>query len=203
MPQKQDRKALLVLDFINEIVHPDGQYASHGYADQARRRGVLENTAVALERARAAGIPVIFVVVGFSSSYAEWPAGSPVFKEARDGGRIVLGSWSTQVHDALAPLPHEAIVAKHRISPFYQTKLELLLRQYNVDTLLLAGVSTEFVILSTALEAHDRDYQVVVLEDATTSSQDDYHDAAIKLAARVATISTVAQALPARDRVPA
>lgn len=196
MPNHQ-KKALLVLDLINEIIHPDGQYASHGYLEQAERRHVLENTAVAIRRARAAGIPVIYVVVGFSPSYVEWPAHSPVFAEAKRDRRIILGEWSTRIHDSIAPLVGEPVVSKHRISPFYQTNLELLLRQYGVDTLLLTGVSTEFVVLTTALEAHDRDFQVVVLEDATTSSTDELHDAAVKLLARVARVTSVADELAA------
>lgn len=197
MKQGSPRPALLVLDLINEIVHPEGRYASHGYADQAERRGVLRNARTAIDRARAAGIPVIFVIVGFSANYIEWPPGSPVFSEARADGRIQLGTWATQVHELLAPLPGEPVIAKHRISPFYQTSLELLLRRLGVDTLMLTGVSTEFVVLSTALEGHDRDFDVVVLEDATTSSRDDLHAQALGLLARVARVSSVDAELPA------
>lgn len=202
MTQASPRPALLVLDLINDIVHPDGRYASHGYADQAARRGVLHHARTAIDRARAAGIPVIFVVVGFSSSYVEWPPGSPVFREARDDRRIELGTWATQVHEQLAPLAGEPVIAKHRISPFYQTSLELVLRRQGIDTLLLTGVSTEFVVLSTALEAHDRDFDVVVLEDATTSSRDDLHAQALGMLARVARVSSVDAELPATARQP-
>jgi nicotinamidase-related amidase len=203
MKQGSPRPALLVLDLINEIVHPEGRYASHGYAEQAERRGVLRNARTAIDRARAAGIPVIFVIVGFSPNYIEWPPGSPVFSEARDDGRIQLGTWGTQVHHQLTPLAGEPVIAKHRISPFYQTSLELLLRRLGVDTLMLTGVSTEFVVLSTALEAHDRDFDVVVLEDATTSSRDDLHAQALGLVARVARVSTVDAELPAGTPQPA
>ncbi len=81
----------------------------------------------------------------------------------------MLGSWGTQVHDDLRPEPGESIVVKHRVSPFYGTNLDLLLRKRSVDTLLLAGVSTDLVVLSAAREAHDRDYRVEVLEDATAA----------------------------------
>jgi nicotinamidase-related amidase len=191
------RAALLVMDLINEIVHPDGKYAGEGYLEQVTRRGVLEHAAEAISRARAAGIPVVYVVVGFSPDYREWPPTSPVFASARDDQRIVLGTWATQVHDSLRPLDGEPVIVKHRLSPFHGTNLDEVLRGYGVDTLLLTGVTTELVVLSTAREAHDRDYYVEVLEDATATADDDLHAAALKVIARSATISTVDASLPA------
>lgn len=192
-----ERPALLVLDLINEIVHPDGKYAADGYGAQARERGVLERTAEAIRRARAARIPVIYVVVGFSPGHPEWPAGSPIFEKAKDDDRLVLGTWATRVHDALAPRPQEPVVVKHRISPFHGTNLEVLLRTAGIDTLLLTGVSTELVVLTTAQAAHDRDYRVRVLEDATLAGDAEIHEAALKILSRISTVTTVAEALPA------
>ncbi|NBE50615.1 cysteine hydrolase family protein [Streptomyces boluensis] len=194
------RPALLVLDLINEIVHPDGKYAADGYYAEARDRGVIEHTAEAIARARAAGIPVIYVVVGFSDNYAQWPASSPVFEKAKADERLLLGTWATQVHEALAPAPGEPVVAKHRISPFHGTNLEVLLRTQEIDTLLLTGVSTELVVLTTAQAAHDRDYRVRVLEDATLAGDAEIHEAALKVLSRIATVTTVADALPPATR---
>ncbi|WP_371493600.1 cysteine hydrolase [Kitasatospora sp. NBC_00374] len=191
------RPALLVMDLINEIVHPDGKYAAEGYLEQITRRGVLERTAVAIGRARAAGIPVIYVVVGFSAGFADWPEGSPVFDSARADERLVLGTWATRVHEAIRPADGEAVVAKRRVSPFHGTHLEVLLRGLRVDTLLLAGVTTDLVVLSAAREGHDRDYRVEVLEDATATSDQELHEAALKVLARTATITSVDRALPA------
>ncbi|MFD6619829.1 cysteine hydrolase family protein [Streptomyces albidoflavus] len=190
-------RALLVLDLINEIVHPDGKYAAEGYHRQAVERRVIEHAADAIARARAAGIPVIYVVVGFTEGYPEWPPGSPVFTKAKPDERLLLGSWATQVHDALAPLPGEPVIAKHRISPFYGTDLEVLLRTQGIDTLLLTGVSTELVVLTTAQAAHDRDYRVEVLQDATLAGDAEVHEAALKVLSHISTVTTVADALPA------
>ncbi|WP_262705613.1 MULTISPECIES: cysteine hydrolase [Streptomyces] len=183
------------MDFINEIVHPEGKYAADGYVEQVARRGVLDRAVEALALARAKGVPVVHVVVGFSPHYAEWPVRSPVFREAKDGGRLVLGTWATRVHDALAPAPGEPVVAKHRVSPFLGTDLEQLLRGLGCDTLLLAGVTTDLVVLSAAREAHDRDYEVEVLADATAARDDARHAAALTVLAATATVTTVAEAL--------
>ncbi|MEU7132314.1 isochorismatase family cysteine hydrolase [Streptomyces sp. NPDC046261] len=189
------RPALLVMDLINEIVHPDGKYAQDGYLEQVTRRGVLERAAEAIALARAKDIPVIYVVVGFSPDFAEWPEESPVFREAREERRIVLGTWATQVHDSLAPADGEPVVAKHRLSPFHGTELDRLLLERDVNTLLLTGVTTDLVVLSTARDGHDRDYYVEVLEDATATADDELHEAALKVLARTADITTVRQAL--------
>lgn len=191
------RPALLVLDLINELVHPDGKYADDGYCEQVARRGVLERAATAIERARLAGIPVVYVVVGFSPGYPDWPASSDLFASARDGDRVVLGTWGTQVHDALKPAAGEPVVEKRRISPFYGTHLDVLLRNLDVNTLLLTGVTTDLVILSTARDGHDRDYRIEVLEDATATDSQQAHDAALTVIARTALISSVDRALPA------
>lgn len=191
------KQALLVLDFINDVVHPEGRYAVDGYYDQVQRRGVLERAATAVQRARDAGVPVVFVIVGFSSSYIECPDDSPVFAVARHERRIQLGSWGTEIHARLAPAPHEPVVAKNRINPFFATNLDLILRRLQVDSLVLSGVSTEFVVLSTAMAAHDRDYRVTVLEDACASSTDQLHEAALRIAARTATVARVDDVFPA------
>jgi nicotinamidase-related amidase len=193
----KNKSVLLVLDLINDIVHPDGQYAAEGYLEQVRSRRVLENAASAIAQARTAGIQVIYVVVGFSENYAEWAEHSPVLAVAKQEKRLMLGTWATQVHADLQPARGECVVVKHRISPFYQTNLDLLLKRAGAQTLLLSGVSSEFVVLATAMAAHDRDYNVVVLEDAIASSGPERHAAALLLLGRIAQVSTVAEALPA------
>ena len=186
--------ALIVMDMINEIVHPEGVYAAHGYAEQAARRQVLARTATALAQARTQGVPVIHVVVGFSPDYSEAPRQSPVFATALSEGALVLGAWGTCIHDAVKPGPGEPILTKRRVSPFFGTDLDLVLRTRGVDTLLLAGVSTDLVVLAAARDGHDRDYRVEVLSDATVSASDELHDAALTVIARTARVLTVNEA---------
>ncbi|MBN8744585.1 MAG: cysteine hydrolase [Thiomonas arsenitoxydans] len=185
------QSALLVLDLINEVVHPDGWYGRDGYAEQVRSRQVLHHAAQALGRARAHGLPVIHVVVGFSESYAECPTGSSVLSVARQDRRLQLGTWATQPPPELAPRSTEPVVVKQRVSPFYQTNLELLLRAQRIEKLILIGVSTEFVVLATAMDAHDRDYHVSVIEEATAALDPVRHDAAVKVLRSTADVTTL------------
>ncbi|MGQ0840049.1 cysteine hydrolase family protein [Actinokineospora sp.] len=193
------RPALLILDMINDLVHPEGKKATDGYYEQVSSRNVLARTAIALDRARDRDIPVIYIVVGFSPGYADWPHDSPLFRAPSDADKPTLGTWGTRVHDALAPAPGESIVVKRRVSPFHGTHLDLLLRKHDVDSVLLAGVATDLVVLSAARDAHDRDYGVTVLEDATATTGLALHNAALRLIERTAAVMTVEEALPLRQ----
>ncbi|WP_410674171.1 cysteine hydrolase family protein [Amycolatopsis sp. cmx-4-68] len=187
-------RALLMLDFINEITHPDGLYPEV-CLDQVLERGVLDKAARAVAAARRAGVLVVHVVVGFSPGYADWPRSSPLFTEVPRRGALVLGTWGTRPHDLVKPAPEEPVVAKGRVDPFLGTNLDLLLREHQVDTVLLTGVTTDLVVLSTARQAHDLGYRVEVLADATASGDAWTHEAAMRLIARTATVTTVDEAL--------
>ncbi|KPW41340.1 Uncharacterized protein ALO59_03277 [Pseudomonas amygdali pv. mellea] len=184
------KKALLVMDFINEIVHPEGVYGREGYYQQIQEGGVLKKAAAALSHARDHHLQIVFVVVGFNAHYEGFPLRSRVFAPAKEHDVLKLKTWSTQVHDELCPREDEIIVAKSRVSPFYQTNLELLLRTQGIEELILTGVSTEHVILATTLDGHDRDFNVTVLEDACAAVTRERHVAAIERISRTATISS-------------
>lgn len=182
--------ALLLLDFVNDIVHPEGKLGAVGYAAQVQARDVLQRANQAALSARSRDVPVVFVRVGFSADYRECPEASPLFAPARQYGALRLGDWATEIHSALPVLESDFLITKHRVSAFYATPLEALLRRLKTQTLLLGGVATNLVVQSTALAAHDRDYRVVILEDmcAAVSSQD--HESAIATLANVGVIAS-------------
>lgn len=177
----------LVMDMMNDLVAEDG-FSKATYAVQVKQRGVLENTATAIASARAAGAQVGFVRVGFSADYRECPPASPIFSGARTNGIFQLGTWGTEVHPALAPQSQDFDVVKHRVSPFYATSLEAILRANGTQRIVMCGVSTNGVVHSGAREAHDRDYEVVILEDCCAGVTADEHMHAIACLARYASI---------------
>jgi nicotinamidase-related amidase len=106
-------------------------------------------------------------------------------------------SPATAVHDHLAPEPGDIIVRKTRVGAFSTTDLDTQLRDRNITTLILAGITTSGVVLSTLRDAHDRDYRVVVLADASADFDSDVHDFLIeKIFPREAQVITIAE-LPA------
>jgi len=186
------KSLFLVMDMMNDLVAEDG-FNAKTYGVQVKERGVLENTARAIANARAAGVKIGYVRVGFSSDYRECPPASPIFSGARANGIFKLGTPGTEVHPALAPQEGDFDVVKHRVSPFYGTALEPILRAQGIERVILCGVSTNGVVHSGAREAHDRDYEVVILEDCCAGVTADEHMHAVACLGRYATITTTDQ----------
>lgn len=182
------KSILLVMDMMNDLVDPEG-FNAKTYGVQVRERGVLENTRRAIAAARAAGVPVGFVRVGFSADYRECPPASPIFSGARANGIFKLGTWGTQVHPSLGMRDGDFDIVKHRVSPFYGTSLEPILRAHGIERLVLCGVSTNGVVHSGARDAHDRDYECIILEDCCAGVTPDEHHHAIACLGRYATIT--------------
>ncbi len=191
-PVSPERTLLLVVDLINDLVHEEGPNGSTALGQQIRERRVIENAAMALQHARSTGMRVGYVRVGFSPDYRECPPTSPIFGPAMKNGLFKLGTWGTEVHEAVAPIEHEFDIVKHRISPFHGTTLGLIIRQCRVEKLLVIGVSTNAAIQSTIREAHDRDLETVLLEDCCSSHSAEDHDLALTSMSRLTTVSTAA-----------
>jgi len=157
------------------------------------REGILDRTAALIGKARAAGLHIGFVRLGFSPDYVQCPPASPVFSAARERGLFKLGSWGTEVHPALAPRADDIDIVKHRVSPFYGTALEPTLRALGTQRLYLTGVSTNGVVHTGAREAHDRDYAAVVVEDCCAGLSEEEHRNALFCMKRFAQIQTAAE----------
>ncbi len=184
------KTALIVLDLINDIVHPEGKLAGGGTAAQAGARDLLARANAVIAYARESQWPVIFVKVGFSGNYAEHPGDSPFFGRARAAGALALGTWGTEFAEGLDVLPTDSVVVKHRISAFYGTSLEAILRANHIEVVVLIGVSTTWAVEATARDAHDRDYQVIVVEDACAARTDEDHRNALKNIGAIARVMT-------------
>lgn len=185
------RTALLVLDLINDIVDAQGKLAGGGTAAHARSQHLLANVNAVIAHARASQWPVIFVKVGFSAGYAEQPKASPFFGKAHTFGALALAGWGTDFVEGLDVQPSDTVVVKHRISAFYGTPLEAILRANRIERLVLTGVSTTWAVESTARDAHDRDYQVTVVQDACAARSDEDHGHALKNLAAIASVTAV------------
>jgi nicotinamidase-related amidase len=170
----------LVLDMMNDLVHADGANGQAPYGVQARERDIVAHTRHAIDKARAAGVRVGFVRVGFSSDYRECPPNSPIFSGARRNGLFQLGSWGTQTHPELGQRAEDIDIVKHRVSPFYATSLEAVLRAQGVQRIYCSGISSNAVVQATVREGHDRDYEIVVLEDACCALSAEEHEGAIR-----------------------
>jgi len=157
-----------------------------------KERGILDKTAKAIAKARAAGLAIGFVRVGFSASYAECPAGSPVFAPAKANGIFKLGTAGTEIHKQLGKQDGDWLVTKHRVSPFYATSLEAILRAQGIKRIYCSGISTNAVVQATVRDGHDRDYEIVVLEDCCCALSAEEHESAMGNLKRFCRITTSA-----------
>ncbi len=180
------RTALVLIDLINDLIHPGG--AMPTCAAEVERRGVLAAVNQALEGVRARGWPTVLVKVGFRAGYPELPAHAPLLGRARELGALRLGQWGTEFHAELAVEPGDPVLVKHRLSPFHGTALTTLLRAGGIERLLLGGVSTAWALQAAAREAHDRDFHVVLVEDACAAASLQEHDQSIGQLSRLAAV---------------
>ena len=183
---------LLAMDFENDIVHENGALKDVGFAAMVEQNNVLAKTAQLLDAARRSGVKVIYVSVKFRPGYPERPPNDSQFAPLIQANALVEGTWGAEIHEAVAPQDGEIVVTKRAVSAFYGSDLAALLSTAGVDTLLLCGVATNFVVEGTAREATDRGYNVVIVGDCCTSVSQELHDAALNTALPfLATISNL------------
>ncbi len=182
----------LILDMQNDLVHADGPNGKSPLGEQVRARRVVENTAAALQKARQAGIAVGFVRVGFSAGYPACPKNSPVFSGAPKAGLFQLGHWGTEIHEALVQQTGDVQVIKHRVSPFYSTTLMAQLSAAGIERIYCSGVSTQAVVQATVRDGHDRDFEMILLEDCCCAHSEQEHANSVGSLARFCKTATSA-----------
>lgn len=174
------RTALVVIDMQNDFLHPDGWYARSG-VDIGHMQASIKPTKAIVAEARARGVPVIWTRHGFRD---ERDAG--VFIRLRpflaEGG-LRQGSWGYEILDGLGAAPDDWYVAKNRLSAFYNTNLELVLRSLDVETLLVTGVLTNQCIAASSKDANFRDFKPIVVRECTGTTLPHLHEPALEMIA--------------------
>lgn len=158
------KTALLVMDIQNGIVSRFGE-----------NEEVLLPFQKAVEAARRNNISVIFVRVGFSEGYPEVSPQNKSFSAISKFGGMTVSDASTQIHESVQPEPNEPVVTKYRVSAFAGSTLEIILRSRQIDKLILSGIATSGVVLSTLREAADKDFALTVLSDACLDADPEVH----------------------------
>jgi nicotinamidase-related amidase len=192
-PIDKKTAALLVMDFQNDVVPRLGEHAAP----------LIERTAGVVAAARSAGIPIVYVVVGFRPGYPEVSAKSPLFSLVAGTGRFLLGTPGAEVVDALRPHDGDVVIVKHRVGAFQGTDLEMVLRARGIDTLLHMGIATSGVVLSTMRHAGDCDYRQVLVEDCCADPDEEVHRVLTKkVLSRHAEVVTAAAMIEELKRSP-
>jgi nicotinamidase-related amidase len=156
---------------------------------------LLDHLGTTIRAARSAGLRIIYVTVRFREGYPEISSFNRMFAAIRQAGAAMVESNpSTDIHPAVAPQPGDIVVTKRRVGAFTGSDLEVVLRAQNIDHLVLTGIATSGVVLSTLRAAADMDYRLTVLSDCCADGDDEVHRVLLtKVFPRQADVLTAAE----------
>lgn len=157
------KTALLTLDFQKGIF---------GFAPGAE--AIVPNASKAVEFARKSQFQIIHVGLGFFAGHPEIPDTESRFKLVKENNLFVFGTPSAEFHGAVAR-PGDLIVYKQRVGAFSENQLHLILRSRGIENLVLFGISTSGITLSTVRRATDLDFRCIVLKDACFDADGEVH----------------------------
>ncbi len=189
--------ALIVVDMVNDYMHPKGVYGRNGIINPNVGK-IVPPVINLVNRCKELRIPVI---------YARHIIRSGPDGEALDGGLIVEtrpflcreglrpSTWGAAVIEDL-PKP-DFDIEKTRLSAFYQTNLEVLLRGLGTKTLLLTGIQTNYCVEGTARDAWYRDIRFVMVSNCMTCFDKRLHEATLQTLANIGSVATSEEVLAA------
>lgn len=180
------RTAIVVVDMQNDFCAPGG-WVDYLGADLSPERAPIKPLQTLLPVLREADVPVIWVNWGNRPDRKNLPP-TTLYVFNPDGNGIGIGgalpgngfhllekdSWSAAVVDELAPLPEDIQVDKYRISGFWDTPLDSILRNLDVKTLLFGGVNTDQCVLHSLTDAHFLGYNCILVEDCCGTTSPDF-----------------------------
>lgn len=171
------RTALVLIDLQNDFLHPEGWYAKSG-VDIGHMRRVIDPTQELVRAAREAAVPIVWTRQGFREETAGPFLTLRPF--LRDGG-LRPDTWGYEVYEEFAVEDDDFRCHKSRLSAFYCSDLELILRGVGAETVLCTGVLTNQCVAATSKDACFRDFKPIVVEECTGTTFPHLHDPALEM----------------------
>ncbi len=172
------RTVLVLIDLQRDFLHADGWYAKGGI-DVSHMQRVIEPTQRLVAAARRARLPVVWTRHGYKDGSDAGPF-LQLRPFLRDGG-LRQGTWGYAIHDEFDVRPEDWTVEKARLSAFFNTNLELVLRGLQAETVLLAGVLTNQCVAATSKDAMFRDFKPIVVAECTGTTLPHLHEPALEM----------------------
>ncbi len=193
---------MIIQDLQNDVISEGGAFAGDGGYDHAQSQNVVENVARLAAAMRSAGVPVIHVhyVVDPGAPGTKLNAG--LYRAVKESNALVRGTWGAAAAPGVEPQEGDLVVEKMRTSAFYNTRLMTLLQGFGTEAVIVTGAWTHMSIEHTARYGADAGYRMIVISDACSSINDEWHNAGLNYAltavGEVASLEQVIEALGAR-----
>ncbi len=190
--------ALIIQDLQNDVIIEGGAFADSGAPAHATSQNVVENVKALADACRAKGVPVIHVLYIVEKGAPGLRQNAPLFQGVRGSDALVRGTWVAAPVDGLEPRDGDHVVEKMRMNGFFDTRLDILLRGLEAQTIVVTGAWTTWCH-EHRRQGPDAGYEVVVASDGTSTVNDYWQKAALEYAmtnvAKVATCGEIAEAL--------
>lgn len=184
--------ALIVVHCQGDIVGPDGAFSDFFY-NQVVERDVIAKIGGLADAFRSAGAPVVYTRVAWAPDFSNLHVNSPILGIVSQSGCLKDGSPLAEIVDPLTPHEEDTVITHQRVGGFEGSDLEATLRSKGVETVVFAGVATNFSVEGTARNASDLGFRTVIAADACSAADQATHDASINSLGLLAEITTIAE----------
>lgn len=183
------RAALLPLD-----LQQDNIAGTPGIAEKK----ILANIARLLEAGRGKRMPIIHITASVRADYLDMPRSNELWRALRASKKLILGTPGAEIHPLVAPRSDELVINKTCVDPFLSTNLGQALINFDVNTLIVCGLWTNYVVEATTRHAADIGYHVIVVSDCCASNDDENHRFAMtRILPTLATVAGLDEVLAA------
>jgi nicotinamidase-related amidase len=184
------KSALIIVDMQNDFLHPEGAMGKRAIArespettiDLAFLRSTIPRVKKLANAFRKADRPVIYIAHILKSDYSD--AAFPYWLFSKKGQLLLEDSWGAQIVDELKPRDREHLLIKKGYNAFSNTPLDTILRNLNVSTCVVTGVTTSVCVSSTVRGGVEYNYRMIMIKDATAEVNRELHEAEVKILAR-------------------
>lgn len=196
------KPALLISECQNGLINPEHATTMHELAQQAEERGLVGRIAALAGAFRAAGLPVAHATIEPAADYEGFDVSSPLAAVTVKRGEFRAGTPLPDIHPGLALQPGDLLFPRRTaMTAFFRSGLGQALRDRQVDTVVLVGISVNIAIPGTTIEAVNRGLSVLIPEDATAATSTEVHQNAFRhVLPALATITTSQEVIDAIGR---
>ncbi|MEU5948977.1 cysteine hydrolase [Micromonospora sp. NPDC047465] len=193
------RTAVVGVHWQHEVVSPDGLFGPF-FAEQVARHRVASYAAEVARAVRASGGLVVYTRVAHRPGYPDLIPNTPSFAMIPERQAFLEGAPKSRIIDEVAPEAGDVVITHVRLTGFFGTELDLVLRRRQVETILFTGVATNLSVAGTAFEAVNHGYRPVIVSDACTAATDEAHRASLETWGQLGEVVTTAEVVERLSR---